>query len=71
MQTGELIRVFRRFFGYTGADLLMSSIATLAIMLWLPESMHSPIFSITHSLIGGVVITLLLRSFGRFKTGST
>ena len=55
----------------TGAGILASSIATLANILWLPESVHSPIFVLTHSLIGGVVIVLLMRSFGRYKTGST
>ena len=36
-----------------------------------PESMHSPLFVLTHSLIGGVVVVLLIRSLGRAKTRST
>ena len=71
VHSNELVGIFLRFSGYTGAGILVSSIVTLAIMLWLPESMHSPIFVLTHSLIGGVVIALLIRSFGRVKTGST
>ena len=36
-----------------------------------PESMHSPLFVLTHSLIGGVVVALLIRSLGSAKTDST
>ena len=65
------LELFQRFIWYTGAGLLVSSIAALAVRLWLPESMHSPLFVLTHSLIGGVVVVLLIRSLGKAKTGST
>ena len=63
MQTDEWIGVYRRFLRYIGVGLLVSSIATLANILWLPGSMHSPIFVLTHSLIFGVVVALLIRAF--------
>ena len=65
------LELFQRFIWYTGAGLLVSSIAALAVRFWLPESMHSPLFVLTHSLIGGVVVVLLLRSLGKAKTGSS
>ena len=35
---------------------MVSSIAALAVKFWLPELSHMPLFALTHSLIGGVVI---------------
>ena len=64
-------RIRQKFVGYTGAGRLVSSIVALATRFWTPESMHSPLFVLTHSLIGGVVVAVLIRSFGKFKTGST
>ena len=71
VQTGEWVRILLRFLWYTGTGLLVSSIATLAVRFWLPEPSHTPLFILTHSLIGGVVVVLLLRSFGEVKAGST
>lgn len=64
-------RILQRFVWYTGAGLLVSSIVARATRFWTPESMHSPLFVLTHSLIGGVVVVLLIRSFGKVKPGST
>ena len=71
MQTDEMVGIFWGFLLYTGVGLLVSSVAALAVRFWLPESMHSPLFVLTHSLIGGVVVVLLLRSLGKAKTGSS
>ena len=71
MQTSERVRILQRFVWYTGVGLLASSIAALAVRLWLPESMHSPLFVLTHSLCGGVVVVLLIRFLDKAKTGST
>ena len=70
-QTSESSRILQRFVWYTGAGLLVSSIVALATRFWTPESMHLPLFVLTHSLIGGVVVFVLIRSFGKAKTGST
>lgn len=59
----NLTGIFVRFLSYTGAGLLASSVVVMAIMLMLPESMRSPVFSLTHSLIGGVVVLLLIRRY--------
>ena len=45
----------------------MSSIAALAVRFWLPEPSHMPLFTLTHSLTGGVVIALLIRSLGKAR----
>ena len=50
---------------------MVSSIAALAVRFWLPEPSHMPLFTLTHSLTGGVVIALLIRSLGSAKTNST
>lgn len=71
VQTGEWVGIFWRFLWYTGAGLLVSSIAALAVRFWLPESMHMPLFLVVHSLCGGVVAVSLLRTLSRAKTGST
>ena len=71
MQTDEWIGVSLRFLWYTGAGLLVSSIAALAVRFWLPETMYLPLFVLTHSLMCGGVVALLLRSFGKAKTGPT
>ena len=71
MQTTELVRILQRFLWYSGVGILVSSIATLVVRFWLPEPSHMPLFALTHSLIGGVVIALLIRSLGKAKTGST
>ena len=71
MQPGEWVRILLRFLWYSGAGILVSSIATLAVRFWLPEPSHMPLFTLTHSLTGGVVIALLIRSLGSAKTNST
>ena len=71
MQTSERVRILQRFVWYTGVGILAASVAALAIRFWLQESSHMPLFALTHSLIGGVVIALLIRSLGKAKTGST
>ena len=71
VQTGEWVGIFWRFLWYTGAGLLVSSIAALAVRSWLPESMHMPLSLVVHSLCGGVVAVSLLRTLSRAKTGST
>ena len=67
----EWVRILRRFLWYTGAGLLVSSIAALAVRLWLPESSHMPLFILVHSLCIGVALMLLIRSVDTAKTGST
>ena len=62
------LELFQRFIWYTGAGLLVSSIAALAVRFWLPEPTHTPLSVTTHSLCGGVVIVLLIRSLGEAKT---
>ena len=49
----------------------MPSIVALAVKFWLSEPSHMPPLALTHSLIGGVVIVLLIRSLGSAKTGFT
>ena len=71
VQTTELVRILLRFVWYTGAGLLVSSIAPLAFRLWLPESSHMPLFILVHSLCIGVALMLLIRSVDTAKTGST
>ena len=71
MKLSEWGRILQRFVWYTGAGILVSSIAALEVRAWLPGSMHMPLFVLTHSLCGGVVVVLLLRSFGEVRTGST
>ena len=71
MQTTELVRILQRFLWYTGAGLLVSSIAALAVRLWLPELSHMPLFILVHSLCIGVALMLLIRSGASAKTDST
>ena len=71
VQTGEWVGILQRFVWYTGAGLLVSSIAALAVRLWLPESSHMPLFIVVHSLCIGVALMLLIRSVDTAKTGST
>ena len=71
MQTTELVRILPRFVWYTGVGIVVSSIAALAIRLWLPESSHMPLFILVHSLCIGVALMLLIRSGASAKTDST
>ena len=71
MQTDERVRIFWRFLSYSGAGILVSSIAALAVRFWLPEPSHMPLFALTHSLTGGVMIALLIRSLGKARTSVT
>ena len=66
-----MARILPRFVWYTGAGLLVSSVAALAIRLWLPESSHMPLFILVHSLCIGVALMLLIRSVASAKTDST
>ena len=68
MQSGEWVAILLRFVWYTGAGVLVSSIAALAVRLWLPESSHMPLFILVHSLCIGVVLMLLIRSVDTAKT---
>ena len=67
-QTSESSRILQRFVWYTGAGLLVSSIAALAVRLWLPESSHMPLFILVHSLCIGVALMLLIRSVDTART---
>ena len=71
VQTGEWVGILQRFVWYTGAGLLVSSIAALAVRFWLPESSHMPLFILVHSLCIGVALMLLIRSVANAKTDST
>ena len=70
-EPGEWIRILQRFVWYSGAGLLVSSIAALAVRLWLPEPSHMPLFILVHSLCIGVALMLLVRSVDTARTGST
>ena len=65
----ERVRILLRFVWYTGASLLVSSIAALAVRLWLPELSHMPLFILVHSLCIGVALMLLIRHVDTAKTG--
>ena len=54
MQTGEWVGTFWRFLWYIGVGSLVSSIAALAVRIWLPESFHMPLFILgAHSVYQG------------------
>ena len=71
MRNGEWVKILQRFVWYTGVGLLVSSIAALAVRLWLPESSHMPLFILVHSLCIGMALMLLIWSVAGAKTGST
>ena len=71
LDTTEWVRILLRLLWYTGAGLLVSSIAAIAVRFWLPESMRMALFVTTYILCGGVVVVLLIRSLGKVINGST
>ena len=65
-QDDYLVRIFLRCIEYTGVGLLVFLGASVAVRFWLPDSTHSPVVILSHSLVG----VLRIRSFGRTKPDS-
>lgn len=67
----QVAGILLRIVWYTGAGIFTSSIIALTIWFWLPEPMHGPLLSTTHSLCVGVALALLIRSLGAMSVSAS